>query len=63
MTHITWKEFKDIIEQLGVRDNDLLEWIDVANFDPQCISVTQMTDTNAETNVYTITSSETVENP
>lgn len=60
---MTWKQFKDTIETLGVRDHDLLDRIDVSNFDPYCISVTQMNDTDMESNIYTINSSEQPETP
>ena len=61
--HGTWKQFKDTVEHLGVTDDDSLERIDVSNFDPLCIRVQQMNDTDPDFNIYTITSSDEVETP
>lgn len=61
----TWQQFKKglpklikAVEQLGVKDNDLIDSFNLTNLDPRCLETTQLTDVDPGSNVWAITTAD-----
>ena len=51
---MTWKEFKDKLVEQGVRDDTLIDYIDMSSFNPADleITITSIGDTDSEVSVH-----------
>ena len=45
---MTWKEFKERLEELGVKNDDRISWIDVNGWDSEFIKVCRDKDNTIE---------------